>query len=384
MEPGKTPQARLFLYRLSVWVWALLWPTTFVFTFWQIFMAGHLALWESILLVMILGLEAKNVFIIGYELIHRRTTWERFMGELLLASVSYPHYATEHFYIHHAHVGTPKDMGSAPEGQSVWSYLPRELASNLLGAWKVECKRMGLRQLPAWHINNPLWRYGLATATWYMVAYLIGGWWAVLIFVLLSAGAVIPMKVRNYFQHYGLHRVRLPNGRFEKVHTWHSWSIDYQFSNWMLFNVQRQPDHHVAVERGYALLQYHPADQCPRLPRRYGMMFGLSLCSKRFFETMDPLVDQWRARFHPEIGDWSAYDSPVSKLRPDAFEDIVEIFEVAPRLARAIEQDPTLLDNLQHWEFTGLIFPGESSPVRNSKKPAVAAWCASIGRTNSG
>ena len=72
---------------------------------------------------------------------------------------------------------------------------------------------------------------------------------------------------------------------------------------------------------------------------------------------MDPLVDQWRRRYYPEIDDWSAYDSPISAARPDAFEAIVEIFGAAPRLARWIERNSELLGNLQEREFTDLDLP---------------------------
>ena len=81
------------------------------------------------------------------------------MGEFLLASASYPQYATGHIYSHHAVVGTPMDLGAAPKGQSIWNYFPREVASNLTGAWRVERERLARRALPIWHYTNPFWRY---------------------------------------------------------------------------------------------------------------------------------------------------------------------------------------------------------------------------------
>ncbi len=362
MNPRATPETRLIWYNLSAWLWAFLWPSAFVFTLCQIFFGGHLSPWEAALLAIVLGVEGQGVFIVGHELVHRRTTWERYVAEFLLASVSYPHYATEHFYIHHAYVGTPKDVGSAPKGQSFWEYFPRELVSNILGAWKVERGRMANRQLPIWHISNPFWRYGLETAAWYLFVYAMGGWWAVLIYMFLCLGIVFSMKISNYFQHYGLRRVRLPNGRFERVSSRHSWGADYKLSNWMFFNMQRHPDHHVSAGRRYPLLQHHSEDESPLLPGTYGKLFGLVLRPKRFFETMDPLVDQWRAHFYPEIEDWSAYDSPVSEKRPEAFDVIMEIYSAAPRLARAIERDPELLDSLKDKEFTDLDIPGGFGP----------------------
>ena len=175
------------------------------------------------------------------------------------------------------------------------------------------------------------------------------------------------MKISNYFQHYGLRRVRQPNGRWEKVMPRHSWDADWKFSNWMFFNMQRHGDHHAAASRHYPLLQVRGADDTPVLPGTYADMMNIVLRPKRWFEKMDPLVDQWRAHFYPEIDDWSAYDSPISAARPEAFEAIAEIFAAAPRLARWIERNPELLDSLQEREFTDLDLPKGFGPDRETE-----------------
>ncbi len=319
--------------------------------------AGQLAAWESVLLAIILTMEAQAVFIVGHELVHRRSVWERRLGEFLLASASYPHYATEHVYIHHARVGTPHDVGSAPKGESFWRYFPKEIASNLANSWKVVGERLARRRRPVWHRSNPFWRYGLFLLFWYGLVVWLGGPWAVPVFVFLGLCCVFSMKISNYLQHYGLRRVRLPNGRWEKVMPRHSWSADWKFSNWMFFNMQRHADHHAAAARQYPLLQIHGSGESPELPGTYADMMNIVLRPRRWFAKMDPLVDEWRKRFYPEIDDWSAYDSPVAAARPDAFDAIVEIFGAAPRLAGWIERHPELLDNLQDREFTDLDLP---------------------------
>jgi len=96
-------------------------------------------------------------------------------------------------------------------------------------------------------------------------------------------------------------------------------------------------------------------------------MMNIVLRPKRWFAKMDPLVDQWRAHYYPEIDDWSAYDSSISAQRPDAFEAIVEIFGAAPRLAKWIERNSELLDNLQSREFTDLDLPKGFGPDRDTE-----------------
>ena len=108
-------------------------------------------------------------------------------------------------------------------------------------------------------------------------------------------------------------------------------------------------------------------DESPELPGTYSDMMNIVLRPKRWFEKMDPLVEQWRERFYPEIDDWSAYDSRVTSARPDAFDAIVEIFAAAPRLARWIERNPELLDVLHDREFTDLDLPKGFGPDPESE-----------------
>ncbi|MYD45310.1 MAG: hypothetical protein F4W92_03030 [Gammaproteobacteria bacterium] len=356
MNPRGISERRFIWYNIPVWAWAVLWPPTLVFGLWQICGGASYPIWQKVCLVMLLTMEAQAVFVVGHELVHRRSTWERRLGEFLLASNSYPQYATEHVYIHHAKVGTPHDVGSAPKGESFWRYFPREVVNNLTNSWQVTGERLARRKLSRWHYSNPFWRYGIALAFWYALVYYLGGIWAVPIYIFLGLSCVFSMKISNYFQHYGLRRVLMPNGRWEKISPRHSWNADWKFTNWMFFKMQRHADHHAMATRPYAQLQ-HRADESPELPGTYGDMMNLVLRPKRWFAKMDPLVDEWRKHFYPDIDDWSPYDSSVSAARPDDFNEIVEIFGVAPRLAERIERNPELLDNLSEREFTDLNLP---------------------------
>ena len=357
MDPDKTPESRLFVYKLSAWSWAVAWPVVFTFGLWQMLAAGHLAAWEIAVLAVVLVLVGQTVFVVGHELVHRRSSWERHLGEFLLASASYPHYATEHVYIHHPMVCTPADPGSAPRGMSFWRYLPREIASNLTGAWKFEKKRLARSRLPVWHYSNPFWRYVLFAGAWYALVYALGGVWAVLIYAVACSSVVFSMKVSNYVQHYGLRRVRTPSGRFERVLPRHAWSADYKFTNWLYYNMQRHADHHAASNRRYPLLQHYGKEESPQLPDRYSQMNSLALFPSRWFKLMDPLLDRQRAYFYPDIEDWRAYDSPAFAARPEAFDAIAEIIAGAPRLAAWMNRTPELLDSLSTREFTDLDLP---------------------------
>ncbi len=362
MDPWGTRDSQLYVYNLAIWIWAVLWPVVLVFVLWQIFNGGHLAVWEAVLVIFALGMASQMVFIIGHELVHKRYEWERRFGEFLLASVTYPHYATEHVYIHHPLVSTPADLGSARKGQSFWEYFPRDVANSLVVAWRFERDRLARRHLPVWHYNNPFWRYFLMVTFWYALGYWFGAIWGILAFLMFSASSVLSMKIINYVQHYGLRRIRLPNGRFERPQPQHSWSSDYRFFNWIYYNAQRHADHHAAASRPYPLLQHWGEDQSPQLPGPYGKMGGLAMSPRRWFETMDPLVDKWRERYYPEVKDWNVYDSPAFDARADMFDTISAIMAASPRLSEWINRTPALLDILQDREFTDLDLPDGFGP----------------------
>ena len=362
MEPAQSRNSRLFWYKSAVWAWVALYPVTLLFTFWRIFGSGQLAIWENVLLVLALGSMARLTLNAGHDMMHRRSVWERRIGEFLMASVSFPQEVTEHVYVHHAHIGTPRDSVSAPKGQSFWQYLPRSVFGSYLDAWRFERDRLARRRLPVWHYTNPVWRYAAETVAWYALAYWLGGAWGIAAFAAICAMGIFQLRMVDYVQHYGLQRIRLPSGRFEPVRTHHSWSSAFRLSNWLYYNAQRHADHHIAASRLYPLLQHSGEDKAPQMPGSYSDMGTLIMFPRRWFRTMDPLVDRWRKHFYPQIEDWSAYDSPAYQARPDAFEAIAEIHAADPRLATWINRDPGLLDNLKSREFADLDLPDGFGP----------------------
>ena len=362
IDRTKPGNGRLVWYKLAVWMWVALYPPTLVFALWQIFASDHLAVWEAVVLVLALGSMARLTLNAGHDMMHRRTVWERRIGEFLMASVSFPQEVTEHVYIHHAHIGTPKDSVSAPKGQSFWQYLPRSVACSVVDTWRFERDRLARRGLPVWHYTNPVWRYVLETVAWYALAYWIGGSVGILVFAVVCAIGIFQLRMVDYIQHYGLQRIRLPGCRYERFEARHSWSAAWKVSNWLYYNAQRHADHHTSAGRLYALLKHSGPNEAPQLPGTYAKACSLAMFPGRWFRTMDPLVERWRAHFYPHIDDWSAYDSRAYAARPDAFEAIAEILAAAPRLGGWINSDPGLLDHLLTREFTDLDLPDGFGP----------------------
>lgn len=360
LDPS-TSERELWTYNLLLWLWVPCQLGVSIYVFWQIHSPGHLSMGESIALTVILGKVAAHAIATGHELVHRTAKWERALGEVMLSSIAFAHYQTEHVFIHHRHVGTPTDPVFAAKGQSFWDYLPRALFRNLLETWRAECDRLARLGLPAWHPTNPFWRYSLLTAAWGVLYAWMGGWFGVGLYLLHSLIAMTILRIIDYVEHYALPRRLLPSGRYERTQPRHSWNSSHRFSNWALWNVQRHSDHHRMASRPYPLLQHFDEDSAPQLPYNYTVMFAFALIPPLWFRIVDPRVDAWRERFYPDVepASWRAYDSKLYRTRPRQLALVTEIMQTSVRWSRWAERHPSLLDSLQDSAFTNLHLPDD-------------------------
>jgi alkane 1-monooxygenase len=245
----------------------------------------------------------------AHELIHRNARWERLMGEALLISTSYGHFATEHIYGHHLTVATPKDPVTARRREWFYTFLFRAMIGTALSAWALDSDRLARRGLPIWHPTNPFWRYVGGVALWLVLAYALAGWLGIGFFALQSFMAIISLEVVNYIEHYGLTREHLGNGKFERVQLHHSWNSAHKYSSWIMINLQRHSDHHHRPGRRFPVLQYHDPATAPPLPYDYAVMALLALLPPLFFYLMKDRLDFWRGQHYPHIVDWTDYDN---------------------------------------------------------------------------
>ncbi len=57
------------------------------------------------------------------------------------------------------------------------------------------------------------------------------------------------LEIINYVEHYGLHRRKGEDGRYERTNHTHSWNSNFVFTNLVLFHLQRHSDHHAFAKR---------------------------------------------------------------------------------------------------------------------------------------
>lgn len=254
-----------------------------------VFVEGGLGFWGRLGWLISMGVVSGiNAINIAHELIHRRGRLEPWTGGVLLALVAYGGFKVEHVRGHHVSVSTPQDASSARYGQSLYAFLPHAWKWNFLNAWRLEAERLQRGGLPALHWRNELiWWYGLSLAIAAAMT-LACGWLGLLFFAGQSFVAFTELEIINYVEHYGLHRRRLPGGRYERTSHQHSWNSSYRVTNLFLFQLQRHSDHHAHPARRYQVLRHF--DDSPQLPGGYAAMVLLALAPPLWRQVMDPRV----------------------------------------------------------------------------------------------
>mgnify|MGYP001627379741 CR=1 FL=1 len=230
---------------------------------------------------------------VAHELIHKDPQLEQRAGGLLLAAVCYAGFKVEHVRGHHVHVSTPEDASSSRFGQSLYAFLPHAYKHNFLNAWKLEAERLKRRGLPALHWRNELiWWYAIS-ALLLLGFGLAFGWLGALFFLGQAVMAFTLLEIVNYVEHYGLHRRKLDNGRYERTNPHHSWNSNFLLTNLFLFHLQRHSDHHAYAKRRYQVLRHF--DDSPQLPNGYAGMIVLALIPPLWRAVMDPRVRAYYA-----------------------------------------------------------------------------------------
>jgi alkane 1-monooxygenase len=219
--------------------------------------------------------------VVAHELIHRREGWMRQLGRILLCTVMYEHFYTEHVRGHHVRVGTLEDPATAHFGESFARFFFRTVPGQLRSAWRLETKRLGDEDMPV--LDPRLLRsrvvHGLV-AEWTLAAgiLILTGPAAFFVFLLQALFAIRALEVVNYFEHWGLLRTG------KRVQPIDSWDTDSAFTYYALTGLTRHADHHAYASRPYQQLRVW--QESPRLPRGYIAMFPLVIIRNRKFRDL--------------------------------------------------------------------------------------------------
>ncbi|SIS67303.1 alkane 1-monooxygenase [Phaeovulum vinaykumarii] len=305
----ETPESDLFWYRLITMIW---FPIQFITIFamiWWVTHTDHLSTLETIVLFFGVGVISGTIGIVySHELFHQRNRFEKWLGDLLLSTVLYSHFHSEHMLVHHPWVGTPRDTATARYNEGFHRFFWRVLKGCPVSAWKAEVLMLKRAGRGPFHWKNPFWRYAILQAFMLALAFNLGGWAGLGLFVFQAFIAVWQLELTNYVEHYGLTREHRGNGKYEHVLPRHSWNASHMASNWLLINLQRHSDHHYKPERRFPLLQTYTAEEAPQLPFGYPAMTTLAMIPPLWRRRMNPRVRAWRKKYYPEIADWHDYN----------------------------------------------------------------------------
>jgi len=304
----ETTEKQLFWYRLITMIW---FPVQAVIVFGSIWVVAHVdgfAVWEKVLLFFGVGVASGTIGInYSHELMHQKNRLERALGDCLLAMVLYGHFRSEHLLVHHSYIGTPRDPVTARYNEGFHRFFPRVLVQCFRSALRAEKAMLARKGKAATSFDNPFYLYAGVQGLMLLLAFALGGWQGIALFVFQAFIAVWQLELVNYVEHYGLTRKYLGDGKYEHVKPHHSWNSAHRFSNWLLINLQRHSDHHYKPERRFALLQNYSAAEAPQLPQGYPVMTALAMIPPLWRRRMNPRVKRWRAMFYPEVTDWTPY-----------------------------------------------------------------------------
>ena len=305
----ETATEQLFWHRAVTIVWFPLQFAAIFGSIWYVQHLGHLSGWEKIGLFFGIGVLSGTIgMVYAHELLHQKTALERWMGDLLLASVLYSHFRTEHLLVHHSWVATPRDAVSARYNEGFYRFFWRVLRDSPASAWQAETRMLARARRKPWDRRNPFWRYGALQLAMLALALALGGWPGLLLFLWQAFIAIWQLELTNYVEHYGLSRKHLGEGRYEHIMPRHSWNASHTASNWLLINLQRHSDHHYKPDRRFPLLQTYGTDEAPQLPYGYPAMTFVAMVPPWWRRRMNPRVRAWRRQFYPEVEDWKPYN----------------------------------------------------------------------------
>jgi alkane 1-monooxygenase len=311
----QTKDSDLLWYRLITMIWFPVQALTLFGLIWYVTRAAHLSALEKIVLFYGVGVLTGTIGIVySHELLHQKNKLERWLGDLLLATVLYSHFRSEHLLVHHVYVGTPRDAVTARYNENFHKYFLRVLHECPRSAWAAEKALLARRGLTMASLRNPFWRYGALQLAAVALAVALGGIEGLALFALQAISAIWQLELTNYVEHYGLTRKHLGAGKYEHVQPHHSWNAAHKATNWLLINLQRHSDHHYKPDRRFPLLQTYDATTAPQLPFGYPLMAAMATIPPLWLRRMNPRVRTWRQTYYPEIEDWTPYKEGTNPL----------------------------------------------------------------------
>jgi alkane 1-monooxygenase len=245
----------------------------------------ELSWWAFIGLAAVAGMASGLGINTGHELGHKKSQFERNLAKIVLAVPVYGHFWIEHNRGHHRDVSTPEDPASSRMGESIYKFALREVPGAFKRAWAIEKDRLERRGRSVWNSDNQILQSMALSVVVQLGLLLVFGWLMIPFLIIHNILAWWQLTSANYVEHYGLLRLKEPNGKFERCQPWHSWNSNHIYSNLVLFHLERHSDHHAHPLRRYQSLRHF--DDLPTLPSGYFGSYLLAYVPWLWYRIMD-------------------------------------------------------------------------------------------------
>jgi alkane 1-monooxygenase len=249
----------------------------------------HLDLFEIIGLTFSVGIVlAVNGINVAHELGHRQSTNERFLGKALLLPSFYMHFYIEHNFGHHLHAATPEDPATAKYNQSVYSFWFTSTFRQYFNSWKLQNMLLKNNKKSFFSVKNDMLWFGVFQLSYLILVFTFFGTKGLLFCLTSGIVGFIMLETVNYIEHYGLLRLKLPSGRYERVREIHSWNSNHAIGRIVLYELTRHSDHHFKSSKKYQILDSY--DDSPQMPYGYPTSMIISLVPPLWFKIMNKRV----------------------------------------------------------------------------------------------
>lgn len=207
----------------------------------------------------------------AHEFMHRKSTPELIISDLLLNNAALPITGIGHVVVHHNHVGTDLDGDTAKRGESIYKFVWRSIPLLLIATWRLEFERLKKIGKSYWSFHNPILVGSVCVIALAAAFCALAGWIGLLIFPATAILGLIFWANYNYCQHYGI--VRAVGTPLEIRHSWnHLGPISRAIS----YEITAHSDHHLDPDKPF--YQLPAMDKAPQMP-------GIMLC---FLATLIP------------------------------------------------------------------------------------------------
>lgn len=267
------------LFYIVSWVGATIWTADAV---------ANRSLQTDELIALLLGQALGSAFATcaAHELVHRRWKIERWATRFAMSVCCYGHFVIEH--LHHHRTAGDYDAGTVPHrGESIYSFIPRNIAFGFRNTWRLEEGRRRALGRSIW--SNRCLQQHLLSVLIGVGFYAAWGTAGLLVFATQALFAMANVEFIQYFEHYALVR-----SRGEKISVLDSWNSNGWLTNALTLNITRHSHHH--LNAGVPYQRQGVPEGSPMMPMGYFGLAWIAVVPPLWRRIIDPLVPQRGAR----------------------------------------------------------------------------------------